>query len=465
MLEGSVLQQLAAAHQGGSTGKRRLSFGVYYKNTLVALCHALEDYILKSACSPLVISAFQDGKWYLEEAERYGEIAPQTRQVVILAAAVAGFGEHATSQHPHVKLVELNKADPVAQEWHLIILSPSYAAMVLCQELSTADYGDTPPSDDLQRKFYGLWTFERALVEETVSLVINHMGQYQPELQAQLKTHMAAIATEPPCQDSADFLPVAAQVVDYLQANQAAQPAPKGSQAQLDKNLLSNEVQSFLRLAQLIDLQDATNPNAAAEVSGLAEMLAQMLELPAWQLRRLRLASLLHRLSPLQVTESLLSLNDESTDQGASSPASEYSSCALSAGGQILRKLPQLRAVAQIITHQTEWWDGSGGPAGLAGEEIPIESRILGLLVDFQQRTPKLEIPKTINDGRVDDWQDALDSALCDCQLLMGKRWEPRLVSLLGVVVNSLQQGLPLPAQLPKFTNGLWLLDSELVAE
>jgi DICT domain-containing protein len=461
MLEGSVLQQLAAAHQGGSTGKRRLSFGVYYKNTLVALCHALEDYILKSACSPLVIAAFQEGKWYLQEADRYGEIAPQTRQVVIMAAAAAGFAEHATSQHPQVNLVELDPADPIAQEWHLIILSPSYAAMVLCQELSGADYGETPPRDDLQRKFYGLWTFERALVEETVDLIIDHVGKYHPELQAQLKTHVAAIATEPPCQDSADFLPVAAQVVDYLQANQAIQPAPKGDQVQLDKNLLSNEVQSFLRLAQLIDLQDATNPSAAAEVSGLAEMLAQMLELPAWQLRRLRLASLLHRLSPLQVTESLLSVDEKET----SADPGEYPSCVLSAGGQILRKLPQLRAVAQIITHQTEWWDGSGGPAGLEGEDIPIESRILGLLADFQQRTPKLEIPKTINDGRVDDWQDALDSALCDCQLLMGKRWEPRLVSLLGVVVNSLQQGLPLPALLPKFTNGLWLLDSELVAE
>ena len=42
MLQGSILQKLAAAH----AEKRPLNFGVYYKNTLVALCHALEDCIL-----------------------------------------------------------------------------------------------------------------------------------------------------------------------------------------------------------------------------------------------------------------------------------------------------------------------------------------------------------------------------------------------------------------------------------
>src|SRR6478672_4612937 len=137
MLKGSILQQLAEAHQGT---KRPLNFGVYYKNTLVALCHALEDCILTSSSAPLVIAAFQRGKWYLQEADRYGDIAKRSRQIVIMAAPDSGFAEHATSQRANVELVGLEAGDPVAQEWHLIILSPTYTAMVLCQELSAADY-------------------------------------------------------------------------------------------------------------------------------------------------------------------------------------------------------------------------------------------------------------------------------------------------------------------------------------
>lgn len=64
MLEGSILQQLHEAHRGS---KRPLNLGVYYKNTLVALCHALEDFILDSDGAPLMVTAFQRGKWYLQE--------------------------------------------------------------------------------------------------------------------------------------------------------------------------------------------------------------------------------------------------------------------------------------------------------------------------------------------------------------------------------------------------------------
>jgi DICT domain-containing protein len=462
MLEGSILQQLEAAHQGGLTGKRRLNFGVYFKHTLVALCHALEDYILTTENPPLVLAAFQQGKWYLQEADRYAEIANRARQVTIMAAADAGFTEHVTGKHARVNLIELAPNHPIAQEWHLIILSPGYAAMVLCQELSAADYGDHPPQTDRQRKFYGLWTFERALVEETVNLVIAEVGKINPNLKAQLQDHVTAIAAEPAPADPMAFISVVDQVVDYLQDSQKEllpNSSTWGGDNLLDTNILSNEVQAFLRLAQLIDLQEGAYPSAAVEVAALAEMLAQMLDLPAWQMQRLRLASLLHRLAPLQVTESLLTATGlvENPQPDSEPPTS----CPLHPGSQVLRKLPQLRAIAQIITHQTEWWNGAGGPAGLAGEEIPLESRILGLVAEFQQQSPKLEIPKTFNDGRVDEWQDALDGALHHCQRWMGKRWDPQLVNLLSVMVNGLQQGLPLPIQPPKFANGFWLLETE----
>jgi len=40
---------------------------------------------------------------------------------------------------------------------------------------------------------------------------------------------------------------------------------------------------------------------------------------------------------------------------------------ALVPAAQVLRTMPRMRAIAQIINHQTEWWNGSGQPAGLGG--------------------------------------------------------------------------------------------------
>ncbi len=153
MLKGSILQRLNEAHRGD---EKPLNLGVYFKNTLVALCHALEDFILESQQSPpLMITAFQRGKWYLEEADRYSDIAKKADRIVIMAASESGFETHTTSQQDNVDLIHLQPDDPVGREWHLIILSPTYTAMVLCQELSEADYGTNKPQEDLERKFYG----------------------------------------------------------------------------------------------------------------------------------------------------------------------------------------------------------------------------------------------------------------------------------------------------------------------
>jgi diguanylate cyclase (GGDEF)-like protein len=46
-------------------------------------------------------------------------------------------------------------------------------------------------------------------------------------------------------------------------------------------------------------------------------------------------------------------------------------------GERILRPLPGLSAVATAVRHEHERWDGHGYPDGLAGEDIPLASRIV----------------------------------------------------------------------------------------
>ncbi|MGH1394328.1 MAG: DICT sensory domain-containing protein [Trichormus sp.] len=442
MLEGSILQLLEIAHRPTT---RPIHFGVYYKNTLVALCHALEDHILSDDSTPLVITAFQRGKWYLQEAERYADIAKNSRQIVIMAAPETGFEEHPTSQLSNVDLVGLDANDPVAQEWHLIILSPKYTVMVLCQELSTADYGDKGlPATDLERKFYGLWTFEPTLVRETAELAIAHIQKYHPELAQKLLAHLQAIP--PAIINPEDLSKVVSLVVDYLQTGQEQLSIPTALRQQaLDNNLLSNEVQAFLRMAQLMDLGDINNPMAATEVSAIAETMAQLLDLPAWQIKRLKLAALLHRIDPLRTTQSVLT--PTTTQKPETAP-----SCPLVPGAQVLRKMPRLRAIAQIITHQTEHWDGTGEPAGLVGDAIPLESRILALVADFQGRVNQR---KSSQQPR----EEIFAQALAECRQ-QSHRFDPKLLDALTLLVMGLQQGLDLPLMTPKVSTGMWLLDS-----
>jgi DICT domain-containing protein len=445
MRDGSILKKLVQAQDPAATTETPINFGVYYKNTLVALCHALEDCILAADCKPLVISAFQRGKWYLQEADRYGAIAEQAEQVVIMAAPDSGFHSHGTSQKNNVALVDLDPKDPVAQEWHLIILSPQYTAMVLCQELTEADYCTQGlPTNDLERKFYGLWTFEPALVSRAMELAIDHIGQYDPALKALCQQQMATITAVNPTLSGAasnqTLSDVVTRVLDYLQDSEDQGGTVSTTPKALHHNLLSNELQAMLRMAQLTDAMDPVNPLAATEVVSLLEMMGELADLPAWRLQRLRLAGWLYRIAPLPAEVA---------------PQPDSPSCPLVPGAQVLRRMPQLRAIAQIINHQTEHWDGSGQPAGLAGDQIPLESRMLGLVSYFQQQFAQQK-------QTGGDHQAVIAQVLATCQATQGQQWDPKLVDVLALMVKGLQQGLSLPSIPLKVSLGAGLLNPDV---
>lgn len=472
MLPGSILQKLKENFALGDAG-RSLSLGVYFKNTLVALCHALEDAVLEQEDAPLLITAFQRGKWYLEEAERYQDIAGRSRHITIMASPDAGFQDHPTGQLPNVSLVSLEDGDPVTQEWHLIIVGPEYTAMVLCQELSDEDYGATGiPKHDLERKFYGLWTFDPQLVHAAASLAIAHVSRYNTELSDRLRAHLVTIEASDHSQglpNSDHITDIVSRVVQYMQSSQEGlfQHDSMGFEAypfRLDKNLLSNELQAFLRIAQLIDQTDLQNPMAAAEVATLAETLGQLLDLPAWQLNRLRLAGLLHRIASLSYTQSSL---PSGTQQHAADMPLEADvkplACPLIPGTQMLRRMSRMKAIATILNHMGECWDGSGSPAGLSGDEIPLEARILGLVSCFQQRLSEAATtrPQGEQAGAIPNaTPEAYAAALAACEAETNHRWDPKLMEALTLLVSALQQGLSLSVSMPQVASGLWLLDS-----
>lgn len=56
-------------------------------------------------------------------------------------------------------------------------------------------------------------------------------------------------------------------------------------------------------------------------------------------------------------------------------------------GVKILSPFPFLREILPIIMHHHEWYDGTGYPEGLMGEEIPLMSRIIMMADTFVSLT------------------------------------------------------------------------------
>ncbi len=459
----STLNQLKAI---APSGQLPPSFRVYFKNTLIALCHALEDHILQSAAhlspdqQPLVLVTFQEGKWYLQEADRYFDIAHCSQTVVIAACADSGFETHRTGQLANVSLIQLDRQDTLVQEWNLVILAPGYTAMVLCHELSPAEYeADSQPQNDVERKFYGLWTFDRTLVEAAATILIDRLRPYDPSLADRLhhlQNQLSTVASPA----TVDLTGVVSRIVQYLQDSQEHLITAnrqtrelwelEGQALRINRNLAANKLQAFLRMAQRVDERDRDNPVASLQVAALAETLGQILDLPTLQLRRLRLAGLLFRIG---LAEAPIELFQQPAHQLRESDLVTWNNRAY-LGEQLLSAMAELEPVRQIIRHQLEHWDGSGKPDGLRGDQIPLESRILGLTAHFQELTqPRGDRPAL-----------GLTQALAKCQEHSGTWFDPTLLDHLTTVVRLSEIGMmqlpDRPSQLPK----VWLEEPPLSA-
>ncbi len=138
------------------------------------------------------------------------------------------------------------------------------------------------------------------------------------------------------------------------------------------------------RLARAIEYHDGTTGAHVERVAEYALAIAARLGLDPERAELLRLASPLHDVGKLAVAERILS-------KPASLTPEERVAIELhaDAGYELLtgsgNELLELAAVVAGSHH--ERWDGSGYPNGLAGEEIPLEGRIVAVADVFDALT------------------------------------------------------------------------------
>jgi diguanylate cyclase (GGDEF)-like protein len=130
----------------------------------------------------------------------------------------------------------------------------------------------------------------------------------------------------------------------------------------------------FLTLSKIIDARDPFVSGHAAKVSDYATAIAAELHLPAERMEPLRQAGLLHDIGKIGISEQVLHKPDRLTTEEYS-----YVQGHAALGGEFLETCRSLRHLAPFVRHHHEWWDGTGYPDGLKGEEIPLESRILAV--------------------------------------------------------------------------------------
>jgi DICT domain-containing protein/signal transduction histidine kinase len=213
----------------------------------------MEDLVLNDSDTPLVIASFQRERFYRQEAHRYKRISYKTNQVYVLAAPETDFGNSSQDY----ETIAFEPTDALAQEWHLVVIGQQYASCLLCREKII------PPTEspqrtvmDTNRRFEGIWTFDRSVTLQAAKLLLDRIAIYRPELTSKInqanKLYLVAptkvkktVQKDSPLTNPDPFVQ---RLVTYLQAGQyKLLKANKTLAAKQQKEQLLNSVTDAVR--------------------------------------------------------------------------------------------------------------------------------------------------------------------------------------------------------------------------
>ena len=178
-------------------------------------------------------------------------------------------------------------------------------------------------------------------------------------------------------------------------------------------------------LASLISSLRERNYETEEHAQRLRELcvtLGQVIGLSQSQLNELALLSALHDIGKLAIPDHIL------MKPGPLSEAEwEVMRRHAEIGYRIADSTPELRPLAEAILSHHEHWDGRGYPRGLAGEEIPLLSRILAIVDAYDAMTHERPYREAVSHAK----------ALAELERCAGTQFDPDLVA---VFVEQLEQ-------------------------
>lgn len=133
-------------------------------------------------------------------------------------------------------------------------------------------------------------------------------------------------------------------------------------------------VDTVRSLVGALEAKDPYTRGHSERVSDYAASLGSSLGLDTRGVERLEYAALLHDIGKLAIPGAIL-VKPGKLDASEMSLIEEHPG----RGASMIKRIPPLRDLADTILQHHEWFDGSGYPLGLAGEELSLAARVLAV--------------------------------------------------------------------------------------
>ena len=140
--------------------------------------------------------------------------------------------------------------------------------------------------------------------------------------------------------------------------------------------------QTITALAEAVDKRDPYTSRHSWRVKEIGGDIGRVMRLGAADLEALEWGGLLHDVGKIGVPDAVLLKQDRLTKEERIMMNSHPV-----LGAQIIEKVNRLSRELPIIRHHHEWYNGSGYPDRLVGDEIPLLARILHVADSFEAMT------------------------------------------------------------------------------
>jgi len=176
-------------------------------------------------------------------------------------------------------------------------------------------------------------------------------------------------------------------------------------------------------LSRAIEARDPHARGHSTRVTALAESIAIQLGWSEERLALLHIGGPLHDIGKLAISDEVLSkpgrLDDHELAQIREHPK---------LGARLLLRVAAFRNALPYVLYHHERWDGTGYPTGRAGEEIPVEARVLAIADAFDAMTSDRPYRRALS----------RDEALAEVERCSGTQFDPELVEVfLGLFVTT----------------------------
>ncbi|TML55167.1 MAG: HD-GYP domain-containing protein [Actinobacteria bacterium] len=168
-------------------------------------------------------------------------------------------------------------------------------------------------------------------------------------------------------------------------------------------------------LSRAIEARDEYTRGHSSRVTAIAESIALRLGWDEERLDLLQLGGPLHDVGKLAISDDVLRKPGR-LDDDELAPIRQHPRL----GARILLRLSAFRGALPYVLYHHERWDGNGYPTGRAGEEIPLEARVLAVADAFDAMTSDRPYRSALS----------RDEALAEVERCSGSQFDPEIVRI-----------------------------------